>query len=127
MAEKTLRWANIEKAVRKYLTGLLSVVVWAETGNDPGAEYVNVERIGGTSEWINRSVDVQVSVVAASRGRMWFLAADVESAMWSLAAHAGGGVYFDDVAEAFGFAFDPPDSQGVRRAIATYTLTVRPL
>lgn len=127
MAERTLKWANVEKAVKAYLGGLINVAVWTETGSDPGGEYITVERVGGNTEWISKHIDVEVTVTAATRARMWELAGDVESAMWSLAAHGGGGVYFDDVTEAFGFAFDPPDNQDVRRAIATYTLTVRPL
>lgn len=131
MGEPTLRWGNVERAVVAYLKPLVGVEVLTETASSPGAttggEYLTVNRVGGTTEWISKDVDIEVTVNAPARGRMWDLAADVESAMWALAAHAAGDLYVDDVAEAFGFADDPPPAQGIRRAIATYTLTVRPI
>lgn len=123
-----MRWPNAERAVRVHLAELLAPVrVYTERPSKPPVSYVTVERVGGASAWIDREVDIEVTVVAADRGDMWDLAASVETAMAALAA-AGtpDGVYVDDVTTAFGFANDPPADPAKRRATATFTLTVRP-
>lgn len=126
MAEIKLRWPNVEKALLAYLNEALDVVVYTNTGGSLPGRYVTVERSGGGGQWIDKTIDIALAVHAQSRGAMWDLVADVESVMWSLAAHAAAGVYVDDVEMPFGFAFDPPADQNVRRASATFTLTVRP-
>lgn len=126
MAELKLRWPNVERALVAYFKAELSDPTYTNPGGTMPGRYITVERSGGSSQWIDKAVDVSVAVHAATRGEMWDLAADVESAMWSLGAHAAGGIYIDSVEERFGFAFDPPADQNVRRASATFTLTVRP-
>lgn len=127
MAEPTLRWANVEKAVRAHLAGLLTVPVQTETTAKTTGDYVLIQRTGGGGAWIDKDVDIETTVYSTERGTMWDLAATVESAMWGLAAHNADGVYIDDVQVAFGFAVDPPTNQNARAATATFTLTVRPV
>ena len=88
--------------------------------------FLSVERVGGTGTDIDRDVDLEIGAWAPDRTSLWPLVQRVEVAMRALAAN-GSTQYVDDVAEAFAFALDPYPNQSVRRAIATYTLTVRPL
>lgn len=120
-----LVWPNVEKATVAWLAGRTALPVYTETDPAPlPVEYLVVERVGGTGYGIEKDVDVEVTVTAATRSRMWVLAAAVETAMAALAAN--GDPYIDDVREAFGFAVEPSESVAVRRATATFTLTVRP-
>lgn len=122
-----LRWPNVERAVKNYLDAALTVPVYTRTGSTPPDEYVTLERSGGGGQWIDKTVDLEVAVIAGDRDRLWDLVADVEGLMWALGASEADGVYVDDVEVAFGFAFDPPLDQDVRRASATFALTVRPV
>lgn len=117
-------WPDIERAVVAWL-GTLGRPVYTETGPTTPAEYLTVERVGGTGTRIDRDVDVEISVIAATRPALWDLVADVEARIRALAA-TGDGMYVDDVVEAFAFSIDPYPNTSVRRATATYTLTVRP-
>lgn len=126
MAKQILRWSNVEKAVREYLIAGLSVPVFTRTGASPPPSYVLIERTGGAFTAIDKAFDIEVVVVAPSREAMWDLVADVESLMHGLPTQAAGGVYVDEVSEAFGFAFDQSGNPNERRAEALYTLTVRP-
>lgn len=125
-----LRWPNVERAVIGHLeVALPAATVYSELpANGLPAEYVQVTRTGGGGDLlVDQEVDVETVVTASTRGAMWDLAADVETAMRGLAAGATpGGVYVDDVRLAFAFADDPPADQSRRRATATFTLTVRP-
>lgn len=120
-------WPNVEKAAANYLAARTGLPVYAETDpvEMPG-EYLMVERVGGSGSGIDKNVDLEVTVVAASRSRMWALTAIVETAMYALAA--AGTPYVDDVAEVFAFAAQPTPSGAVaaRKSSAVYTLTVRP-
>lgn len=126
MAELKLRWPNVERALVGHLKQALGVEAYTQPGTELPDRYITLERSGGGGAWIDKTVDISVAVHALNRGDMWDLAADVESAMWSLAAHAAAGVYIDDVDATFGFAYDPAANQDVARASATFTLTVRP-
>lgn len=121
-----LLWPNVERAVVAWLSARTSLPTYTETDTAPSlpVERLMVARVGGAGRGIEKDVDVEVEVYAATRGRMWALAGAVESAMFALAAN--GDPYVDDVVEAFGFAVDPHPSAAVRRAAATYTVTVRP-
>lgn len=123
-----LRWPNAERAVVAWLKPRLVATVFSETSKTMPPLYAVVERTGGGDGiLIDKKIDVAIAVVAPTRGAMWDLAADVESAMWALSANAtADGVYVDEVECPFGFAWDPPASQEIRRATATFTLTVRP-
>lgn len=123
-------WQDPEQATIAWLSTTLDTPrVWA--GGEPTAgtalPYITVERVGGAGTRIDRDVDIEVTVYAATRAAMWAMATDVEEAMRALAASGpDGSRYVDDVAEAFGFRFDPFPNQSVRRATSTWTLTVRP-
>jgi len=123
-------WQDPERLVISWLkagTGLAAV--WGggrvPTGTKP--QYVTVERVGGSGTDIDREVDIETTVYADDTADMWELAAAVEDGMRALAANGpDGGRYVDEVAETFSFRFDPFQNQSVRRATATWTLTVRP-
>lgn len=138
---EVLRWPNVERELRFWVgahvpVGLSLILtettvdldrLLAEHGEEARGRYVTLERAGGRSDGpLDKLVAVEVAVHAADRGDMWELARDVESAMAALAANGTPGMYVDEVEETFSFASDPPPDQSRRRAIATYTLTVRP-
>ena len=121
-----MRWANVEKAMVSYLRKL-DVSVYTETSGVMPARYIRVERVGGSAEWISRDIDIEIRVVAETRSALWDLVSDIETAMHDLPGQeAAPGVYIDDVAVSFGFAWDPPANQNICAAIGTFTLTVRP-
>ena len=117
-------WPNVEEAVVAWL-GALGRPVYTETGPSTPAEYLVVERVGGAGTAIDQDVDVEVSVIAPTRAAMWALVSQVEARMEALAAN-GTDTYVDDVALTFGFKVDPYPNVTVRRATATFTVTVRP-
>ncbi|MFJ2518653.1 hypothetical protein ACIOWF_06745 [Cellulosimicrobium cellulans] len=127
---EVLQWPNVEREVRFWLVAHLDVGaagVLTETSTTVPDRYVTLERVGGRSDGpLDKLVTVEVAVHAATRGDMWDLARDVEFAMAALATNGTPGMYVDEVEETFSFASDPPPDQSRRRAIATYTLTVRP-
>lgn len=116
---------NVERSVRGYLTQALAPVpVYTETTATTAPPYVAITRTGGPGRPIDQDVDIEVRVVHTTRPGMWALADDVDRALRALAAAATpDGLYVDDVAVTFGFADDRLD--GVRGALATYTVTVR--
>ena len=132
-------WPDVERLVARWLTQRVGLSVWGVTneldvyrsgeigtGEQDKVPFLSVERVGGIGRDVDRDVDVEVGVWTADRASLWPLVQRVEVAMRALAAN-GSGEYVDDVAETFTFARDPYPNQSVRRAIATYTLTVRPL
>lgn len=121
-----LAWGNIERAVVDYLTAAGIPTYTEPSGKLPSA-YATVERVGGTGQWIDKTVDIEIAAIADLRGDMWSLASDIESLMYELNASVAGGIYVDEVADIFGFASDPPPDQNRRRATATFSLTVRPI
>lgn len=131
MPDLALEWANVERLVLQHLRARTGAEVYTETGTDLAAVAaargaILVERSGGRGRGIEKDVDVMVAVHAGTRSAMWQLARDVESAMADLEADATAEGYVDGVEEAFGFAAEPYSNPAVRRASATYTLTVRP-
>lgn len=127
---EVLRWANAEREVRAWLVPRLSVGsagVVTETTTTVPEKYVKVERAGGRGDGpLDKLVQIEVAVHARTRGDMWALVGEVETAFAALTTNGTPGMYVDEVEETFAFAADPMPSQDVRRAIATYTLTVRP-
>ncbi len=125
-------WPNVERAAVAWLRSRVDgAPVFTELPqNHPPGEFVTVERTGGASRWIQKDVDVEVAVHAGSRARMWELAGLVESAMWALDAsgdpHGDPPFYIDEVDNRFVFGSDPHPNVALRRAMATFTLTVRP-
>lgn len=131
MPDLGLRWANVERLVVQWLSQRTTATVFTETSTDldkyaltTGA--ILVQRSGGSTAEISKDVDIEIWVYRGTRALMWDLAADVESVMADLAADATAEGYVDDVIEAFGFSQEPYANQSVRRATATYQLTVRP-
>lgn len=130
MAEQAIEWANVERLVRAWLLPRVAPVddVLTETRTDVSGTLVVLERTGGSGRWIERDVDVELTAVAAARGALWSLVARCERAMFNLAGNGNEHGFVDDVVETFGFAAIPPPPNGdVRRATATYSLTLRPL
>lgn len=131
MPDLQLRWANVERLVVGWLKERTDATVYTETGEDLAAVAaatgaIVVQRAGGSGDLIDRDVDIELNAIAGSRPAMWDLAGDVETAMADLATDATEEGYVDDVALSFGWADDPHDNPAVRRATATYRLTVRP-
>lgn len=131
MPEHGLRWANVERLVVQWLRSRTTATVYTETGSDLDAVAraggaILVQRSGGSTAVISKDIDVELWVYAGTRAEMWALVARVESVMFDLAADATDEGYVDDVVEAFGFSQEPYSNQAVRRATATYQLTVRP-
>lgn len=127
---EVLAWPNVERELRFWLVAHLDVgrAVYSETTTKVPPRYVTVERAGGRGDGpLDKLVAVEIGVhTDGTRDDMWDMARDVESAMAALAANGTPGMYVDEVDETFAFANDPPPDPSRRRAIATYTLTVRP-
>jgi hypothetical protein len=132
-------WPDVERLVARWLTATIGLSTYGhehnldvyrggEVGDDEQGRvpFLTVERTGGVGRAIDKDVDIEIGVWTPDRATLWPLVQRVETALEALAA-SGDGEYVDDVTEAFGFAYDPYPNQSVRRAIATYTLTVRPL
>lgn len=131
MPDVTLEWANVERIVLQHLKASTTAEVYTETSTDldqvaQATGAILVERAGGRGRGIEKDVDVMVAVHAATRADLWDLAAEVETAMAGLEAEATADGYVDTVEEAFSFDVEPYSNSRVRRASATYTLTVRP-
>lgn len=129
MARKQLRWPNVERQLIAWLTAQTGRPVFAETPEtltDHLPAY-QIERIGGSDAIeIGKAIQVEVNSLAATRPKMWDAVADVETAMNLLAANGTQEWYVDDVSETFSAAVAPHPNDGVRRATATYSLTIRP-
>jgi hypothetical protein len=124
------RWANVEKFLRLWLAAETGRAVYTETdgtlaGNLPAYQ---ITRVGGSDGAdFSKSVSIEIDSIAATRGAMWDAAAAVQTAMRKLAANGTADWYVDTVEETFSPAIEPYENQGVRRATATYALTIRPL
>ncbi|MCR1983518.1 hypothetical protein NSA53_14880 [Cellulosimicrobium cellulans] len=130
-AEKLgVRWLETHVPTTDVAGQTREVSTWRAGEIGPNEEqlvpFLSVERVGGIGRDIDRDVDLEIGAWAPDRASLWPLVQRIEVAMRALAAN-GSEQYVDDVAETFAFALDPYPNQSVRRAIATYTLTVRPL
>lgn len=129
MARKQLRWPNVERQVVAWLIAQTGRPVFTETPETLAAHLpaYQIERIGGSDEFeIGKAIQVEVNSLAATRPAMWDAVADVETAMALLASNGTEDWYVDDVSETFSAAVAPHPNDGVRRATATYSLTIRP-
>ncbi|WP_263170683.1 hypothetical protein [Streptomyces sp. SCSIO ZS0520] len=86
---------------------------------------VVVQVAGGADNHISDTVTVDVAAFAADRAAMWQLAEHARAAVHALAATVAGGVVVDTVDTVQRPVEVPYGNPGVRRAIATYTLTTR--
>lgn len=124
------RWANVEKFLRLWLAERTGRPVYTETdgtltGNLPAYQITRVGGSGGID--FSKTVAIEIDSIAATRGAMWDTAADAQTAMHELAANGTADWYVDTVEETFSPAVEPYENTGVRRATATYALTIRPL
>lgn len=133
MPDLGLRWPNAEKLALAWLRTRTTATVYTETDTDLGTVAADtgvlvVQRTGGSGGPVpDKDVDIEVTAYAGSRPALWALVGDVETAMSDLAGDGNTEGYVDDVAEAFSFAQEPLPTPGVWRAVATYSLTFRPL
>lgn len=127
VSEQHLVWANLERLVLAWLQARADATGYTEVPTDAALPRFTIEQSGGRgSGWIDKAVDVEVKAIAETRAQMWALAGRLDSAMRDLASNGNGEGYVDDVEETFAFTPDPHPNSDLRRAIATYTLTVRP-
>lgn len=125
-----LKWANVEKLLRLWLAAETGRAVYTETDGTLAANLpaYQITRVGGSGGIdFSKSVSVEVDSIAATRGDMWDTAAAAQTAMHKLAANGTADWYVDTVEETFSPAIEPYENTGVRRATATYALTIRPL
>lgn len=129
MARVARVWPNAEKFVRAWIMAHTGRMVYTETpGKLEGDPPVyQVTRVGGSDRsQHDKRVNIEVDSIAVSRGAMWDAAAAVQTAMDSLAANGDEQWYVDDVEEIFAPAVEPYENSTVKRATATYALTLRP-
>lgn len=124
-----ISWPNVESLTRLWLEEKTSLNVFTETATNM-AVYLPVclvARVGGSEgQEIDKVFTVEVVVIAGKRGAVWDGVSQVEVAMRALKANGTDAWYVDEVVETFGFAMEPSDNESVRRATATYQLTIRP-
>lgn len=129
MARPARRWPNVERRLAEWLTTATGRPVFTETP-DTLAEHLpayRIERVGGADAYeLGKEIQVEINTLAATRPQVWSAVADVETAMEALKANGLPGFYVDDVRETFSAAMEPYQNDGVRRATATYGLTIRP-
>lgn len=124
------RWPNAEKHVRAWLIAQTGRAVYTETSDGLTGDPVvyQITRVGGgDNRAIDKRVHIEVDTIAAKRGDMWDAAADAQTAMDNLAANGFEDFYVDDVEETFAPAIEPYENANLRRATATYALTIRPI
>jgi hypothetical protein len=124
---------DTERLLATWLAHHVGLDVYA-TGEIPPDEhtlapFLSVARLGGTGTLgavgIDKDIDHEVIAWTPDRATLWPLVRRVEAAMAELAAN-GLDEYVDDVTESFAFGLDDYPNKDLRRALATYTLTVRP-
>lgn len=124
-----MTWPNSEKLAVSWIKAATSRPVFTETPEDlqPHLPAYQVNRVGGTEiSPHERTVILEIDVMAATRAAMWDSVQVLQRAMGSLAANGTAQWYVDDVVESFGAAIEPTQTDGIRRATSTYTLTLRP-
>ncbi|MER7967785.1 hypothetical protein ABTX35_02010 [Streptomyces sp. NPDC096080] len=121
-------WPDMElaviKGVRQQLAGprVTDEVPAAVEGLVP---VVVVRIAGGADDRISDTVTVDAESFAADRSSMWQLAERTRAAVHALAATVAGGVVIDSVDTVQRPVEVPYGNPGVRRAVATYSLTTR--
>jgi hypothetical protein len=121
-------WPDMELAVMKGIRAHLDGVRVTDEV-PPRVEtvlpVVVVQVAGGADAHTSDTVTVDVEAFAADRAAMWQLAERARRAVHKLAATRAGGVVIDSVDTVQRPVPVPYGNPGVRRAIATYTLTTR--
>lgn len=130
MADIAPRWPNVERLVVAWLRERITAKVYTETSDSLTGPALVVERAGGSDEpLIGKRIMVEVASVGGGtkpRAQMWELVGKVESAMAELEANGTADWYVDEVEETFSAAPEPTGNAEVRRARATYALSIRP-
>ena len=129
MGRQQQRWPNVEKQVIAWLKAATGRPVFTETNTDLENHLpaYQIERVGGSDSFeIGKTIQVEINSLAATRPAMWDAVAAVETAMQQLASNGTAAWYVDDVEETFSAAVAPHPNSGIRRATATYSLTIRP-
>lgn len=123
------RWPNAEKHVRTWLADHTGRPVYTETPARlaQALPAYQVTRVGGAdTPTLGKSIHIEVDTIAADRGSLWEAAGHAQGAMEDLAANGTAEWYVDEVTEIFSPAIAPYENPNLRRATATYALTVRP-
>lgn len=121
------RWPNVERHVVAWLRARITATVYTETDDNLTGPALIVERAGGQdASLIGKRILVEVASVGNTRAAMWELVGKVETAMDQLSASGTEDWYVDEVEETFSAAPERTGNPGVRRARATYALTIRP-
>lgn len=123
------RWPNVERFVRAWLVAQTGRDVYTETPGTfgTGLPAYQITRVGGSDAGAHeKEITVEVDTIAARRGEMWDAAADAQTAMDNLRANGTADFYVDDVREVFAPAVAEYENPELRRATATYALTIRP-
>lgn len=125
------RWPNVERHIIDWLGGLLGCTVSAPGQHAIGSRLpaVIVERGGGGGfgDGVQKALDIEVTVVATSRTKLWDLVASVEDAFEQINPGHAGPIFIDEASPVFGFSVDPDrGTSGHVVASATWALVVRP-
>lgn len=123
MAEE-LDWPLLEDQIVDHLTSATGFA-WRVTrdGEDLPAKAGGVRvSMSGESD-VDRSYDVELTVVAATRSGMWQLTGKTDRVMRKLDFLSRS--YVDEVVTVFGWTPEDPGPTGLASGTATYRLTVR--
>lgn len=119
---------NVEASLVGYLAATTGLPVYTETVTNlqdvvPLILVSQIPGTGGTD--YEQVVTFDVDAFGANRSSMWDTASKVAKAMRQLTAGAARLAYIDAVVETSAFGYIPYGNVAVRRAAATYDLTVR--
>jgi len=124
-----LEFPDVETYLIAWLTAKLKRPIYTETDTTL-TQYLpayQIARVGGSDgAEVDKRVNIEITAIVATRGELWAAVQNAESAMRALSANGTASWYVDDVEETFSFAIEPYENDGVRRARATYALTLRP-
>lgn len=129
MVRPARRWPNVEKQLAAWLAAATGHPVFTETDSSLTNHLpaYKIARVGGADAVeLGKAIQVEVESLASTRPAMWDAVAAVETAMAGLAANGTPDWYVDDVTETFSAAVQETSNDGVRKASATYALTLRP-
>jgi hypothetical protein len=120
-------WPNAERTIRAYLaTQLPGRVVNELPGQFEDQLPVTRVTLGpGTDDGVTDAPLVDVESFGADRAAMWTLAEQARQALHALAGHAHDGVLVDSVTTATRPSYVDYGNPKVRRAVASYRVTLR--
>ena len=127
---RELDYAQVERQAKAWLQAGTGNPVYTETG--PGLEDVvpayKLEVVGGSQNprAEERTVLVEVGSFDVARAKALDAARAADRCMCSLAQNGTEEWYVDDVVVQFVPAIEPYENNELRRATATYALTIRP-